>query len=418
MNARAMRGLVLPLAGLLAAGIAWAEYRGLRSVDPQQPAQSLAAVQANVPWGGLAGRQLAASLEPHWRRDPPAVDEALAWHLRHYPLDPWRWADRARLARLQDADPDAVLAHLDAALAAQPHNRELLWRAATITQQLGRVERTEEHLRDWLAGQPAGTHRALFVAMRWIDDPAQLLDRILPPGDPYLEAAIAAARQHGRLDLAAEAWERLSRPRPPGDRALLDFVDLALAQGDHERAAWAWAETFPDYRYGMVPNADFRHEPASPRGLHWRIRVPAGARVVLDPEHYFTEPASLRLDFDGTENLRLTAPSVRIPVPAGVERWTVSGHWRAEGLTTRALPYLSAWADGGRRTRVDAPGSEFDWQPFRVELDTPEGGRMLHLQLRRDPPARDFDRYLAGRLWLDALRVEPAPLQTMDSDEP
>ncbi|AGA33056.1 hypothetical protein TVNIR_1385 [Thioalkalivibrio nitratireducens DSM 14787] len=418
MNLRALRGLVLPLAGLLAAGIAWAEYRGLRSVDPQQPAQSLTALQASVPWGGLAGRQLAASLEPQWRRDPPAVAGALAWHLQRYPLDPWRWADRARLARLQGADTEAVLAHLDAALAAQPRNRELLWRAATITQQLGRVDRTEEHLRGWLEGQPAGTHRALFVAMRWIDDPAQLLDRILPPGEPYLEAAIAFSRQHGRMDLAMEAWERLPRPRTPGDRGLLDFVDLALAQGEHERAASAWAETFPDYRYGAVPNADFRHDPVSPHGLHWRMRVPTGAQAVRDPERYYSEPASLRLDFDGAENLRLTAPAVRIPVPAGVERWIVSGHWRAAGLTTRALPYLSAWADGGRRVRVDVPGSEFEWQPFRVELDTPEGGRMLNLQLRRDPPSRDFDRYLAGRLWLDALRVAPAPLQAMDSDEP
>jgi hypothetical protein len=78
---------------------------------------------------------------------------------------------------------------------------------------------------------------------------------------------------------------------------------------------YAWWQTFPDYRAGGVPNGDFQHELGSGRGLHWRTRVPAGAQVARDLAEFVTAPASLRVDFDGRENLRMSGLSLRIPIP-------------------------------------------------------------------------------------------------------
>jgi hypothetical protein len=92
--------------------------------------------------------------------------------------------------------------------------------------------------------------------------------------------------------------------------------------------------------------------------------------------------------------------------------WVLSGHWRGQGLTTRALPYLSVWPEGGRRVRVDVPAATFEWTPFRLEIEVEAGPEasvatpLLHLQVGRDVPQHHFDRFLAGSLWLDALRVE------------
>jgi hypothetical protein len=137
--------------------------------------------------------------------------------------------------------------------------------------------------------------------------------------------------------------------------------------------------------------------------------MPAGARVSRDLETFVTEPASLRVDFVGRENLQLAGLSLRIPLRGEPRRWVLSGAWRAEGLTTTSLPYLSVSGGEGVRARIDVPARDFDWTPFRVELEVPEGGTLLSLQLRRDPTRLDFDRFLAGRIWLDALRLEPVP---------
>ncbi len=394
-------------AGVVALGIAFYEYRALGAIDPGFPiAGEPSDPPVRLPWGGLAGRSLSAIAEVNWRQDPETAEAFIAWHLQRYPVDHSRWYHRAIIARDLDHAPDRVLAHLAAAVAVQPGHREGRWRAATLAQLMGDPDLAAAHLRAWLNGQPQAAGQALFTAGRWIGDPEELLDRVVPDGEAYQEAVLRFARQHGRFDLARAAWARLPRPRPPGDDGLLDFVDLALAQGEHEAATAAWSETYPDYQPGQVPNGDFLHDPASARGLDWDTRMPAGSRATRDTQRFVTEPASLRLDFDGKETLRLGRPSVRIPVVANLDGWVLSGHWRGERLTTRALPYLGVRSGDAGRTRVDVPAPTFDWTLFRIEVDGSDEATVLHLQLHRDPSVHHFDRFLAGTLWLDALRLE------------
>jgi hypothetical protein len=406
------RWLLLVIAGLIAVGIAFAEYRALGILAFDEDGASQGELQVALPWGGLAGRRMAAAVESHWRRYPEAAEDFLAWQLQRYPVDHSRWYQRAIIAQYLGRAPDLVLAHLDAAVAVQPRQRETRWRAATLAQLLGHPDLAVTHLRQWLDGQPHATEQALLTASRSIHELEELLDRVVPDGEAYLTAVLRFARQHGRVNLARAAWTRLPGPRPPGDAGLLDFVDLGLATGDHEAAMAAWADTFSDYRPGQVPNADFLHDLGSPNGLNWNTRMPAGSRASRDPQRFVTEPASLRLDFDGRESLHLGRPSVRIPVVQHDGGWVLSGYWRGQGLTTRALPYLSVWPEGGRRVRVNVPAATFEWTPFRIEIEAEEGSeasvtaRLLHLQVGRDAPQHHFDRFLAGSLWLDALRVE------------
>ena len=410
------RWLLLAIASLIALGIVFSEYCALGALDFDDDGASANELEVALPWGGLAGRRLAAAVEDHWRRYPEAAEGFLAWQLQRYPLDHSRWYQRAVIAQYLGRDPDLVLAHLEAAVAVQPRQRETRWRAATLAQLLGDPDLAVTHLRHWLDGQPNATEQALFTAGRWIHEPEELLDRVVPDGEAYLTAVLRFARQHSRVNLAQAAWARLPGPRPPGDASLLDYVDLALATGDHEAAMAAWADTFPDYRPGQVPNADFRHDLGSSNGLHWNTRMPAGSRVSRDLQRFVTEPASLRLDFDGRESLRLGRPSVRIPVVQYDGVWVLSGYWRGQGMTTRALPYLSVGPEGGRQVRVDLPAATFEWTPFRIEIEGEAGSMesvasLLHLQVGRDVPQHHFDRFLAGSLWLDALRLE-----RLDSD--
>lgn len=410
-----LRWLILPLAGVLSLIVAWSEYAALRTIELQSPV--FAPESVGLLWGGWSGLQRARAMETGWRQDPAAAENVLIRQLQRYPLDRLAWHDLAVISRHLGRDRSAKTAHLEAAVAVQPGHRELRWRAATMSQVLGDEARAEEHLRRWLDGQPAATGRALFAANRWIHDPDALLERLLPDGEAYLQAAIAHARSQNQLDLAQAAWARLEQPRDHDDRALLDFVDLSLANGDLDTAMASWQWSFPDYRPGDVPNGDFQHDLGSARGLHWDTRMPAGVRSERDHENFVSAPASLRIDFDGRENVRLRSPRVRIPLEDPAERWTLSGFWRGEGLTTRALPYLSAWLEGGRRARLDVPGANFDWTPFELEMSAPEAARLVQLEFRRDPPARDFDRFIAGSLWIDALRIQPVRLPPASVDE-
>jgi tetratricopeptide (TPR) repeat protein len=402
----ALRWLLIPVAGAAALWIAWIEHQTLRGLEWSRLESSLSELRTRQPWGGLSGRALAAAPDATLGVEPEAAEAVLAWQLRRYPLDPLRWFNRALNAHLAGECPARVQDHLKAALAVQPGHRGLNWQVALLAYELGDFDRAEDALQTWLQDNPAGTGEALALAFLWLPDARELIDRILPPGEAHLVAALNVARRFAWVDMAIEAWLRLPQPRTADDPALLDFVDLALAEGEPDLAMYAWWQTFPDYRAGGVPNPDFQHELGSGRGLHWRTRVPAGAQVARDLAQFVTAPASLRVDFDGRENLRMSGLSLRIPIPAGPRAWVLSGHWRAEGLTTVSLPYL--WVSGEKDIRLDLPAADFDWAPFELEIETSGAAAVLDLQVRRDPTRLDFDRFLAGRLWVDALRLEPA----------
>lgn len=409
-----LRWLVLPLAGVAALGVALMEYQTLRSLQWERPTESLSELVERQPWGGLSGQALASALDDTLGLEPDAAEAVLAWQLQRYPLDPSRWFSRALNAHYAGDCPARVFDHLQAALAVHPEQPEVKWQAVSLSLDLGRYDLAERYLRDWLEEQPAHrTGEALTVAYFWIPDAAELIERILPADEAYLLAALDFARRVIWLDLAEQAWWRLPRPRPPDDPALFDFADVALEEGELGLAMAAWQASRPDYRPGAVPNADFQRELGPGRGFTWRTRLPAGARVSRDEAEFVTAPASLRLEFDGRENLRVNGLALRIPTPPGSDRWVLTGRWRAEGLTTASLPYL-VFSGEEDRHRLDVPAASFDWTPFALEVGASGDGALLQLQIRRDPTRRDFDRFLSGQLWLDALRLEPVAVTATD----
>lgn len=405
----ALRAVLLPLAGLGALAVAVTEYRSLRALDHLPAEAAFARLQAQQPWSGLAGHELARRVANTRPIETALGESVLAWHLARAPLVPWFWYDRAVFSRARREDWARILWHLDTAVAIQPHSRELRWRVATLAVRFGNTFVAEEHLRRWLEDQPQQTARALRLASNWIPEPEGLLTRVLPPGEAYLEQALAFAHRERRMGLGAAAWTQLPRPRAEGDEVLLNFVDLALATGWRTFAATAWAESYPEYVYGQVHNGDFQRELGAERGLNWRRRMPAGTAASRDTDVFHSAPASLRVDFDGKSNPSLRQPSIQIPIPerSKSDRWKLSGYWRGEGLTTRSLPYLHISGDGAGEARLPLPAGDFDWEPFEIEIEFPRDGTVLTLQVRRDALRREFDRNIAGRLWLDALRTTP-----------
>ena len=393
----------------LLAAAAWimvADHVNLRTARSiETAAVPSEALPLSQPWGGYGWHALARTAGDRRQFDPDTALRTLDASGRRYPLDPWLWLDRAAasVGRAPDAEIDLML---ERARAAQPEQRRALWRAAQTALRTGNDALAERHVRQWLERFPRDTGQALFVGRRWIGEPGELLDRMLPPGRDYLLEALKVAWRQDDPDLAAAAWARLD-PKPPlDDEAFLDYVDLLLDRGDVDRAVALWAERDPAFsgEPGIV-HARFDRALSPGRALDWQTRrVPAGVRIERDEDTWRTSPASLRVAFNGKENVRLAAPAIRIPVPGG-RRVRVAGHWQADGLTTRALPYLLLAAPGAEPVRVGVPAPGFDWTEWQMEIDVPDDARLLDLTLRRDA-TQAFDRNIAGRLWLDDVTIE------------
>ena len=391
--------------------------------DPIYNLNQLAGAQ---PWGGLAARESSLRLQDDWLENPGERLQALDWALRRYPLDADAWMLRTRLLRELYGLTDATRQSLYAALAAQPNQRELNWRALTLAEALGDRDLVAHALRQWTSGRTQNVDRALFAGARWFPEPGERLDRVLPDGEGYLIRAVRYARDQGLPELAEAAWQRLEQPRRPDERVLSNYLQLQRAHGHHERVLAVLQTLDPAYRPGRLPAGDFSVSIAAMEHMGWALRMPSGARLVRDerdlpPEVPVLHPAaplsaaSLRLEFSGTENIRLNTPRVRFrPVEPG--RYVLRGWWKAERLTTRALPALEVRLDGTRvRRRVEVPGPSFDWQPFSVELQIDETLPVIQFSVIR-ASTQAFDRYLGGRLSLANLSLEPLGEPVPESD--
>ncbi len=419
-------GLVLLLPAVVATWIAASEFTHLRSLDRQAPADSLLSLQQTQPWGGLAAREGARLLETRWRLDRQAAAAALEWQLQRYPLDPWRWLLRARMAFSDGAGESRLADILATAISVQPRNRSVRWQAANLAQSTGRAGLVFRQLRLLLEVDPRATGQALFIGSRWSPDPARLLENVLPEGETYLEYAMDHARRTGDMELAETVWNRLKARRASGDAPVrigadepvfADFTYLTLRQ-DPARAMQAWATVDPDYSAGQLPAGNFDHPLDVLPAFGWSLRMPKGASLEKHPlpnqntkkpkNQPTREAQALRISFSGEHNLRLNTPMVRFPVPRP-GRYRLRGWWRAEDLTTRALPYL--WLDTHSedhrtRERVDVPAPAFGWTSFEIDFATHKPNQIVVFRLRRD--ATDaFDRYIEGRVVLAGLDTVP-----------
>lgn len=378
----------------------FSNYRQARAIAAPAGPDALALPQ---PWGGYAWRRLTRIAGNGWLLDPEAARATIEKTARRYPVDSAQWLDLARM-QARGGRHVEVPALLAKARASQPFERQAPWTTAQIALQTGQPELAETQLRQWLAQNPGDTEQALFIARRWIDDAGELIERMLPPDPLFLQQAMAVARLWRDRPLAEAVWQRLD-PKPGlEEAAFLDYAQLLLDTGDAKSALELWARRDSQLQSGVV-NGSFSRELGQDKALNWRSRAPAGVRIGRDFKVTQSPPASLKIEFNGKENIQLAAPWILLPVAAG-GYYRLAGAWRAERLSTRSLPYLRLTAPGGLREMVAVPAPDFDWQPFVFEFRVPADADLLRFELRRDA-TQAFDRNISGALWLDSISLSP-----------
>lgn len=385
------------------------DFLGLRLHTVEQQPAAWQAQTTWQPWGGFSTRRLAREGAGVWLTEPERAESLMLSSARVYPLDSRLWLDLARLQARHANDLQRLEALLQLGVAVEPNQSQLLWRASQLAIQAERYDLANELLRQWLAHDARNTRLVLSIAGRWHKDPNMLLDNLLPAFTTnFLQPAMEYARDRNDTALAQAVLERLDEALSLDQPVFLAFFDFLLSSGRHTEAIELWARYDDTFEPGGIANADFSRELGSTEGLNWNTRgVPRGARIERDTTTWHTEPASLRLTLDGQHNLNLRQPSLRIPVEGG-QRYRLYGYWKAERLTTRALPGLWLQVPGVPDPRLAPPMSTFDWEPWEIVFTVPEGSHFVTLRLRRNA-TQAFDRNIEGSLWIDALRLERLP---------
>ncbi|MEK6575865.1 MAG: hypothetical protein AABZ58_16265, partial [Chloroflexota bacterium] len=141
-------------------------------------------------------------------------------------------------------------------------------------------------------------------------------------------------------------------------------------------------------------------------GLDWRVIPAEGVRVTLDSMTFFDVTRSLRIDFDGRQNLAYSHVLQFVPVRPNTG-YRFLAYLRAQGITSNSGPRFEIYdvVDRGRLfvATEDVRGSS-GWIPRETEFRTGAETRVLVVRVAR-PASKSLDGRISGSVWIDRVNL-------------
>ena len=317
-------------------------------------------------------------------------------------LNPDRSSHWVELARFRARSGNAAGARdaMEAALERDPNDAWPHWAAANLYLRLGRLSEADAALGRVAALDPSYLEQVLDLAWHVYEDPDVIFKRILPDTRAANLTALHYFVQRDSESGAARAWNRLEKfETSPSER--LAYVDYLVAGGKpHE--AWQVFRSGPDGPgdpTDHVFNGSFEYDLLN-GGFDWRFTSWDHALIERDTSQSMEGGTSLRIDFDGEENIDYAHLWHWLPVEAG-RHYTLS-FW----IETREVS-----TDEGIFIEVDGETSEprlgtSPWE--RIGVPFVASSDLVTVRVRRRPSVK-FDNQLSGRVWLDGFHLEESP---------
>lgn len=379
---------------------------------------------------------------------PEGVRKAIQWD----PRNPDYYASLARLVQLGLADGDVGVAlHLyEKATQLSPHNADywaelgaayewagrlddaqralerakllfpnspdINWRLGNFYLRTGKTEQAFQNFQKAMLGDPNMRRGAFDLAWHATDDGKLILAAMIPPRQDILFQYLDYLAETRRMEEANQVWERLlglgARFEPKEAFPYLDAL-IARRQIDQLMAVWekVLEKSAGEFRsraadHNLITNGDFRSELLN-GGLDWRVIPTEGVVVSVDGSGSRDGSHSLRIQFDGKNNIDYSHIFQYVPVKPNA-KYRFSGYMRAQAITTDSGPrvqLVDAYDPGKMSLETDNLVSSVDWASQQLQFRTGPETRLLVLRVAR-PPSRKFDNQIAGTVWVGHLTLD------------
>lgn len=343
-------------------------------------------------------------------RESGAISDAdLLDALRRDAAAPSRWCDLGE-ARLKSGNLDEAKYCFATGLSLAPYVPAILMRAARF---YDGVHDTGQALRETsrILEKTDAYDVSIFA---WYAQNKIPLESLLAQGLPDRRSAQAYLRSlykspANRVREANQVW-RWSVLRGYVDEQLArDYVSFLFDGHRYEAAAQSWALYLGDQRgdyleSDWVYNGAFEHRPSG-SAFDWRIETGPGVNIAWDANVAHASQHSLRIRFEGKENIAFNQISQTAFVKPG--RYRFEAYIRTEGITTdQGVGFHLTGVTGRRRLDVDTErlvGTN-DWKKIERILVVPAGMDLLQVQVVRQPSLK-FDNQISGTVWIDSVKL-------------
>ena len=326
------------------------------------------------------------------------------------------WADLGAAYEWSGRNNDALRA-FTRARALFPNSPEINWKAANFYVRTKRTSEALAALQKVLLEDSAREREVFILATNSTSDNQEILAQMLPQRAPVILDYLNFQIETGRMEEADQTWATLLQSKLPFELTqAFPYLDALIQHRAVDQLTEAWAALclrFPpdicarESRPNLISNGDFAL-PLLNGGLDWRVIPVAGASVNEDASVGVLGSKSLRIDFDGTQNLDYAHVLQYVPVTPNTI-YAFSAFMRAQGVTTDSGPrfeVIDAYDPSKLFLSTENVTGSSDWSAHQLEFKTGADTRLLIVKVVR-PISHKFDNHLAGTVWIARVALLP-----------
>jgi len=326
---------------------------------------------------------------------------------------------RMELAAAYEAgnEPARAREAYEQALRHHPISSEVRWKYGNFLVRQGELTEAFAEIRRALEWDSSRARLAVSVCWRASGDAERILKEALPRQQHSYMAALEYFLADKNVEASLAAWKYLLALHEPVDvRRVLPLAEELLRRKrfNEARQVWEQALVTAGWEQAAAPgelvwDGGFERD-ALNAGFGWRVVPVEGATTEFDSQVYHSPARSLRVRFDGTENLDFQHVVQYVLVEPG-QRYRFEGYLRTEGLST----------DSGIRFWIHDPHNPagpnlytpnvLGTQPWSLEQADIVAGpttRVLAIGLRR-LMSQKINSRIRGTVWVDDVSLRSAP---------
>ncbi len=337
------------------------------------------------------------------------------------------------------------LSHVHQAIGRNPLEQTYWINLAKIHQRLGETQRFERALQNaifvnpthyqgrWIAGnlflQEEDIPRALsqfsyllhhypeqssLVYEVWskvVGDPDFLLENLIQ-GDPSrLRTYLSYLYENNDVESAKKVWhKRASLGQKANREETLGHIDFLISRNEFDEAMEVWKtklqeEGFPAPSDGnLINNGSFEKEKILGGGFDWKIADLKGARVAFDRSVAFEGKTSIKITFDGKENVDFFHIQQIVLLKPNTD-YLLKALIKTKDVTTKNGPKIEVYGIGPAfYGSSESVVGENAWKEISVAFRTAPQSHAGVVRVRREKTDK-FDRLISGIFWIDHVRL-------------
>jgi O-antigen ligase len=339
--------------------------------------------------------------------DLPQAD--LLEALRRHPANPRRWSDLGE-AMVASKQLEKAQLFFSNALALGPNRPDILSRTVDFYHRVGKDSLALEQTSRALA-KTGDLDRYLFAWFKAEKIPLnEILSQGLPPDARVFRNYLRYMLNSKNSQAAEQVWSATLAHGYADDKLAREYVNFMASQNLFEPAARAWAAYLGDRRNGYLEsnwlfNGDFESEVHPDFSLDWTAWGGGGVEVARDAEVRHSGAYSLRMRFEGKQNLTDAHVGQRAFVTPG--RYRFEAYLKSQELTTDqgiSLQIFDATGASHLNVKTEPLLGTHGWTKVDLNVCVPPPTKWIQVRVVRQPSLK-FDNLIKGTLWLDSVNL-------------